>query len=570
MTKIDSIFSLQNREQRAEVIQLANSFHQLAPPIRLDTIKRLFQFENKLHSVIQNDKKWFFTNVGDVDTETFARDLGTLHSVAAKTLVLLIGRREEWSRPVTLGQDAQEMNASAAVQDAKQAKIDDKSHLRDLIAFAMYHFGAVIKWSFFRREPVKNTIWPQLHKLYQFAESEDLATEPTTPFVSENAYVTTIASLYIRALMLDLLNTGSLNMPQIEIADGWLAAWTPQYQLSQEAGAKLHALLVNLNATAGLQLAAKIPKTSSTRHLKIDALKVQMDHARESLRLGRPYEGRGLPNLFSMEEHVALLTKVERLYATMIDAAAKGVEARLAVRHKGVAVLLGVESVTATLNHEVTSSAPLSATPSTPLASAPFTLSLSPIDPIDTIDHLTALSAETTDYAIENPNWTLTDMSPSGMGFTVSHGNANRLEVGSLIAIKIFDAGKPSERWIVATVARRVEQTEPLSTLLGTEILSLQPVGVRLQRIEMTTDDATTSKFSPVADARDALFIPGEDSRGRSDKLLIPFDEIGVDKQDATYQLKTASATFVIRLNRTIRKGADWLMFGFEVLNKIK
>jgi hemin uptake protein HemP len=564
MIKIDSVFSLQNREQRAEVIRLANSFHLLAAPIQLDTIKRLFVFENKLHSVIQNDKKWFFTNAGDIDTETFARDLGTLHGVAAKTLVLLIGRREEWSYSVALKQDALEQPSNASVQDALAAEVDDKSNLRDLIAFAMYHFGALIKWSFFRREPIKNTIWPQLHKLYQFAESEGLTTEHTTLFSSENAYITTIASLYIRALMLDLLNTGSLNMPQIEIADGWLAAWTPQYQLTQETASKSYALLVNLDATAGLQLAAKVQKTSSTRHLIIDALKVQMDQARESLRLGQPYNGRGLPNLFSMEEHVALLTKVERLYATMLDAAAKGVEARKAVQNKGVAVLLGVENVTLALNHEVTSSHAPSGMSSTQSESNSFTLSLEPMG------HEIEASADTIDYTIENPSWTLTDISPSGMGFAVSNSNAKLLEVGSLIAIKIFDAGKPSERWILASVARRVEQTEPLSTLLGTEILSLQPVGVRLQRIEMTTDDAATNKIRPVADARNALFIPGEDSRGRSDKLLIPFDEIGVDKQDATYQLKTTSATFVVKLNRAIRKGADWLMFGFEVINKIE
>lgn len=541
--KIDNILSLQNREQRAEIIALANSFQHLPSPITPDIIQRLIALENKIHSVIQYDKKWFFANVGDVDTETFARDMSTLHGTAAKTLVLLVGRVDEWT----------------PLDNPPQ----DKPYLRELISFAMYHYGAMIKWSFFRREPINNAIWPKLHKLYQFAESQELNQSPITLFAAESAYETSIASLYIRALMLDLLHTGSLNMAQIEIADGWLAAWAPQYHLDQQRDIKLNPLLVDLDSLTGLQLSAKTNNAPNPRHLRIDAIKGQLDAARESLRNGRPYEGRGIQNLFSMEEHVALLTKVERLYATMLDAAAKGIEARKAVANKSVAVMLGVEAIAATLVQALPVSNVQQQT-SAPEAKVEdiFTLSLEPM-PSDYPEP--AINTAGDDALHENPNWKLTDISPSGMGFIVENGGAKRLQVGSLIAVKIFDAGKPAERWIVATVARKVEQTESKNTMLGVEILSIQPVGVRLQRYDATNH--VNNQVSMLG-ALDALYIPGDDSRGRHDKLLIPFNEIGADNQDSTYQLTTTSATFVVRLNRALRKGTDWLMFGYEVLKK--
>ncbi|MBL0125385.1 MAG: hypothetical protein IPP88_22860 [Betaproteobacteria bacterium] len=173
-----------------------------------------------------------------------------------------------------------------------------------------------MKWCFFRHEPIKPTLWPGLLRSTNSPRPR-VAGTPIALFADEPQQPVTALSLYLRALMLEVLNTGSLNAPQIEIADEWLAEWTTDYALDEFYSPRSHALFVDLDLMAGLQLVTSI---SAKPSYPLCAYRRPERAGRGGARPAsywQPYRGRGAPIHFSMKEHVALLTTIERLYAAL-------------------------------------------------------------------------------------------------------------------------------------------------------------------------------------------------------------------------------------------------------------
>jgi len=504
---IANIVTLQNREQRASVIGSIKAFADAPAPISPDQIHQLFVLENSLYPVIQADKNWFFANIGKTAAIQFARDLHVMHSVAAKTLEMLVARRGEWS----------------------QGEADPL--LQRVIAFALYHQGAAIKWSFFRHEPVKPTIWPELHKLYLFADNHGFAASPLSLFAAEGPYKISVLSLYLRALMLDVLNTGSLTMPQIEIADGWLAEWTTEYVLEESYSQRSHALFVDLERMAGLQLVTGNITRPSYRYVRVDGLKEQVESVRAQLRTGNPYLGRGAPNLFSIEEHVSLLSAIERLYTTLLQASASRIEERKTVSNLLADVRLGFDEVRRIVSSGKAASA----------AGAGPELSLLP----------------NADRDQTPARWKIHDMSSKGIGMMVDRVTGERASVGQLLAIR----PDGFTQFMLGVVVRKLTQRALGETLLGVELLSYRPLPITLYRYAHPRDAMPDAASAPI----DAIYVPGRDREGKADILVLPSGDFGLKN---VFSLPTSMVNFRVRINRVLRKGGDWVGLRFEVIGK--
>lgn len=489
--------SMQNREQRAAVIATVKGFADAPAPISPDSIRRLLTFENSIYPIIQNDKHWYFANLGRTEAVQFARDLNILHSVAAKTLEALIERRGEWAHG------------------------DGDPLLVQVIAFALYHHGAAVKWSFFRHEPVKPTLWPDLHALYRFADARGFASQPLALFNEEAQYRTSVLSLYLRALMLEVLNTGSLSMPQIEVADGWLAEWTPDYALDESYSPRLHALFVDLDAMAGMQLVTGNKVHPGYRYVRVEGLKQQLEAVRAELRIGNPYQGRGAPNHFPVEEHVTLLATIERLYATLLQASASRIEERMPVSGLMAAVRLGFDAVRAAVAGEA----------------GTMELRLE-----DDRDH--------------HVQWKIHDMSSKGMGLLVDRATGERIGVGQLLAVR----PEGFEHFMLGVIVRKLTQRAVGETLVGVEILSYRPLPVKLQR-HAHPRDAAPDASAPIA----ALYLPGRDAAGKTDVLALPAGDFGLKN---VFSLPTRHTRFRVRINRVLRKGPDWVGLRFEAIGR--
>ena len=498
--------SLRKREQRSNIISAVKLFAQAPAPMPREMLQQIIDFENRLYPIIQAEKRWFFSLTDKSEALQFARDMFILHRVAARTLEQIIERRGEW---IISDRDVLLLQATA---------------------FALYHHGAAIKWSFFRHAPVKPTVWPELHRLFSFAEKSGFATVPVSLFDNEAQDTTSAQSLYVRALLLEVLNTGSLTIEQVEIADGWLAEWTPDYFFDTHYLPRAHSLFVDLHAETGLQLVTGNTAGPSYRYLRLDSLKNQVEAIRAALRAGRPHHGRGTPNLFVMEQHIALLSTIERLYQTLLNASASRIEERTQVNNLLADVRLDFNPARAAISGD------------------------------SRAQTQTKNLATDSVAAIDNTRWTrwkIHDISSKGIGLLVDRATGERVNIGQLLAVKPDGL----EHWMMAVIVRKLTQRTVGETLLGVEILCYRPLPVMLTRYAYARDAAPDSDTTPIA----ALYLPSIQADGKSDILILPAADFQLKN---IFSLATQNHHFRVRINRVLRKGNDWVGLRFEVIGK--
>ena len=111
---------------------------------------------------------------------------------------------------------------------------------------------------------------------------------PTQP-----SFKPSVQSLYLRTLILDLLNTGNLSKMQIEIADGWFSSWCNDYALDTEYSSRQHLFYVDVASDTGMHLMRKDSHGETMRYMRADGLKAQIEEVQAGLRHGRLYAGYG-------------------------------------------------------------------------------------------------------------------------------------------------------------------------------------------------------------------------------------------------------------------------------------
>jgi hypothetical protein len=62
-----------------------------------------------------------------------------------------------------------------------------------------------------------------------------------------------------------------------------------------------------------------------------------------------------------------------------------------------------------------------------------------------------------------------------------------------------------------------------------------------------------------------ALYLPGLDTNGKLDSVLVG---VGDFRTDQPFVIEAGGSKYRVRLNRIIRKGADWLKARFEIESK--
>ncbi len=532
---LEGALTIQERKKRATAMIALKSFPDRQGPITPARVRDLIAFENRLHPILQSDKKWFFANAERTDAIQFARDMHVLHNFGAATTEQMVLRRAEWARA------------------------DDDPLLQRMAAFSLHHLASSIKWCFFRHETVKPQTWPQLHAMLLFAETNGFSTAAMHLFDSESQFKTSIRSLYLRSVLLDVLNTGSLTMPQIEIADSWLSEWTPMYQLDTEFIQGTHSLFVDLDASSGIQLITGNAAWPSYRYLKMDRLRDQVEVVRSELRVGRPYHGHSVSNVFPVEEHVALLANVERVYKSLLEATASHLEERNLVANLVAEVRVGFDAVRSVIVEDATSQDGTETLSKVQFVDFELTLDPLPAATPSTVSEQSPAAVEPDVSAgrTEPVRWKIHDMSSKGMGLLVEREAAESIAVGQLLAIK--PDGEP--HWLLGTVVRKLTQRTVGETLLGIEMLCFRPLPVKLRPFAEVTD----RRPDPLLDAVQALYLPGVEEHGRADILVMPSHDAGLKN---VFGMDASAATYRLRINRVLRKDTDWMGVRFEVLGK--
>ena len=406
---------------------------------------------------------------------------------------------------------------------------------------ALNAIHAFVKWGHFLNEPGRTTPWRQLHALYSVAENDGYAQAPFTLHASQAGFRPSVQALYLRALILDLLNTGSLSRVQIEIADGWFSAWCGEYSLDTEYSTRQHLFFVDLAADAGLRIMRRDSHGETMRYVRIDALRSQVEEVQAGLRQGRLYAGHGAGAVFPIEEHVALLATIEKLYQSVAAGSENRIEERTRFEDREVDVLVGFERLAARMV----------APPAPPmLAPAGLGETLQIAMPEFRLDGEEA-GAPAAAPAAEDPElmrWRVHDLSTKGYGLVVDRGIADNVLLNGLIALRNHQAGG----WIVGSVVRKLANRQRGEMLVGVEILAYRPIGVELT-------PAGGGAPSP------ALFLPGMDTSGKHDALLV---RPGDFSSEGRFIVNAGGERFTVRLNRIIQTGSDWLKARFEIESK--
>src|SRR5258706_9474641 len=241
---------------------------------------------------------------------------------------------------------------------------------------ALNAIHSFVKWGYFLNEPGRAAPWKQLHALYMLSEADGYAQVPFVLHPAQPSFKPSVQSLYLRTLILDILNTGNLSKIQIEIADGWFSSWCNDYSLDSEYSTRNHLFYVDLASDSGMHLMRKDSHGESMRYIRTDGLKAQIEEVQLGLRHGRLYAGYGAGAVFPVEEHVALLAIIEKLYHSILAGSENRIEERTHFEDREVDVVIGIDRVMRKMREAPSrATAPGSSAPET---AATDTIELSP------------------------------------------------------------------------------------------------------------------------------------------------------------------------------------------------
>lgn len=407
---------------------------------------------------------------------------------------------------------------------------------------ALNDIHCFMKWGCFTGEGGRIAPWKQIHTLYSLAEADGFSQMPFVLHASQPSFKPSVQSLYLRTLLLDLLNSGSLSKIQIEIADGWFSSWCNDYSLDTEYSSRHHLFYVDLASESGMRLMRKDSHGDSMRYVRIEGLKAQIDEVQAGLRHGRLYAGYGAGAVFPVEEHVALLAIVERLYESILAGSENRIEERTHFEDREVDVALGIDRV---LRKAREAPAVGAQQPAATMAAAE-TVEITPAGMSVVAAQRQAAEPAATDAELER--WRVYDLSSKGFGLLVDRVASDLVQPAGVLALRNHQTGG----WIVGTVVRKLPNRVAGETLIGVEVLSYRPVAI----------DCTPANGGP---AFPALYLPGRDANGKHDSILV---RIGDFRSDQSYSISAGGSAFRIRLNRILRKGSDWIRARFEIESK--
>ncbi len=401
-----------------------------------------------------------------------------------------------------------------------------------------------VKWGHFLNEPGRSTPWKQVHALYAMAEADGYAQAPFVLHASQSAFRPTVQSLYLRTLILELLDTGSLSKVQVEIADGWFSSWCADYALDTEYSSRRHLFFVDLASDSGLHLMRRDSHGGTLRYMRAEGLKAQIEEVQSGLRHGRLYAGHGGGALFPIEEHTALLAIIEKLYHSILAGSENRIEERLPFEDREVDVVLGVERILRKARErpgdEARGEAPGAAAAMEMLEVSPAGLTLPGPDA-----RIADAGRQTPAADPDVERWRVYDLSSKGFGLLVDRAVGETVGLNVLIALRNHETGG----WIVGNVVRKLANRVRGEVLVGVEVLSYRPIAV-----ELTPPGG--------GEAASALYLPGLDGNGKLDALLVRVADF---RAESAYAIRSGGAVYTVRLNRIIKKGADWIKARFEV-----
>jgi len=205
-------------------------------------------------------------------------------------------------------------------------------------------------------------------------------------------------------------------------------------------------------------------------------------------------------------------------------------------------VVLGMERVMRKMREAT--AAPVASSGAAPASSVADTIELSPSG----MSLVAPQSPEAPAEAPADPDlerWSVHDLSSKGFGLLVEGAASEQVLLNGILALRNHESGG----WILATVVRKLANRVNGATLVGVEVLSYRPIAIEL-----------AAAGGPVSTP--AIYLPSSEPNGKLDSIVV---RVGEFRSDQGLVIKVGTRQFRVRLNRIIRKGADWIRARFEI-----
>ena len=239
----------------------------------------------------------------------------------------------------------------------------------------------------------------------------------------------------------------------------------------------------------------------TVRYLRADGIKHQIEEVQAGLRHGRLFAGYGAGALFPVEEHVALLATIEKLYQSVLSGNEARVEERTHFEDREVDVVV---------RRRARDAQGARGRPRRDRAHRRPGVRPRADDRVDArracrsfppSRRRTGRAGAEVDPELER--WRVHDLSSRGYGLIVDHAAADAIPLNGLIALANHETGG----WIVGSVVRKRPSRVRGEVLAGVEVLS--------------TGRSRWSSRRARRRAVAALYLPGTDTSGKHDSLVV-------------------------------------------------
>lgn len=437
-----------------------------------------------------------------------------------------------------------------------------KSSLPLIIARTIHYFALDAKWCYFRYERVNPKLWKRMHNLYHLAEYEEFERQPLNLYPQHDVPGTSIVNLYLRALMLDVLNSGNLLPRQIELVDSWLGDLTRDIVLEKEFKPARHTFYVDLGDARGARRVRRAEPAETKRYWDTFALKDRMDRIRTDLVKGETPARLGLTEDCKPPACLDLLDRVAALWSPTVKRAQRAHERKRVM--KQIEVVRGMNAICGNVKMDNEQRRLTQAREGESELSYEEMLDV----------HLYGFVTKRTQAKLEqgrddrpaptvtHERWVMENESERGYGALIDVQADDWIRLGKLVGLKTERNGQ----WCVAVI-RRMVHVNPAQYSVGMEVLSERPVALMLR----TNRHAESGYTIDGVDAVDVvlptavLFLKGDPASGQSDTLLIQSAEYAGGRQ---MWFNAKGMTYEIALKQVVERGDDWLRVTFQVLSQ--
>jgi hypothetical protein len=427
--------------------------------------------------------------------------------------------------------------------------------LPELVCRQIVHLALDARVRLFRYEQWIPAKWAELHALMTLASSRQIERQVVTLV---DTTTTTIEHEYMRALVLQLMNAGSLTARQVEFIWGELDDWCAPLRLTLEPSAA-NAFYVDLAGREGLR--RRKPGPLESRVLFLDTRPLHAVMMQHVVTLEQKIKAEPLSSRTPRRsEQLALFAKL----AAQVDPEFKPFARRgeRIATSGNVDAIVGFQKIASYFREEARQ--PIELTDSTG-ESFDSTMDLAVFGRIrdEPTRRREIARRRIGAHAAPGGPWEAKDVSQTGFKLVAPIQVANAVTLGTLVAI--HPHGQP--RWTLGII-RRMKRTSADRAEIGLAIVAdtISAVDLNEQR-KRTADDYSIDGEGTTINGRRfgalLLSLRSRDGEPMVQSLIVPAVEYQATKR---YQLSTDKAEYRIRFGRLIEQQPDWIWTAIEPL----